>query len=211
MNGRRNGRVTVAYPLFRVFGVALAVAAVDPPHGFMGSSSPQAAVVLAVFAAWAAAPVVRRPVLTVHRWVNQFARNRNTVFAGACTVAAAAGHPPLWLMIADAALLLGYLLALDSVTAGPIGVRQLRTVWPVGLAVAGTAMVLALARLTSGSQPNALSGSGRWLASAGAILAAGALGMAFLPRLSREDRAAEAAKATKPVVPIRTSGDDFRR
>lgn len=180
-----NGRIVISYPLFRLFGAALAVAVADPPNGFMGTSSPLMAVLLAIFAGWAAAPVVRRPVLTAHRWFNQLVRHKNTVFAGTCTVVAAAGRPALWLMIADAALLLGYLLALDAATAGPIGDRQFRSGWPAGLAAAGTALVLALVQLTSHVQSNMLVESGRWLASVGAILAGGALALAFLPRRGR--------------------------
>jgi hypothetical protein len=190
-----NRRIVITFPLFRVFGAALAVAAADPPDGFMGTSSPQIALLLGLFALWAAAPVVRRPVLTVHRWLNLLARHRNTVFAGACTVVAAAGRPALWLMIADAALLLGYLLALDSVAAGPIGGRQLRSGWPAGLAAAATALVLALVRLTSDAQSSVLAEGGRWLASVGALLAGGALALAFLPRRAPAEQAAARPKA----------------
>ena len=193
-----NGRIVITFPLFRVFGVALAVAVADPPDGFMGTSSPQIALLLALFALWAAAPVVRRPVLTVHRWLNLLARHRNTVFAGACTVVAAAGRPALWLMIADAALLLGYLLALDSVAAGPIGGRQLRSGWPAGLAAAATALVLALVRLTSDAHSSVLAEDGRWLASVGALLAGGALALAFLPRRAPAEQPAAAARPKTP-------------
>lgn len=208
-------RTFLAYPLFRLFGIAFAVAASDPPHGALGSASPQVTVILVLFAGWAAAPVVRRPVLSYHRWINQFARHRNTVFAGACTLAAASSRPQLWLMIVDAALLLGYLLALDVVTSGPIGARQLKAGWPVGLAAAGTAMVLAIAQLMSGTQSGGLMASGRWLASAGAVLAGGSLAMAFLP--SRTERAAQAAvaaekaAAAKAAAANRPPGSSFGR
>lgn len=186
-------RTILPYPLFRLFGVALAVAVSDPPHGALGSASPQVTVILVLFAVWAAAPVVRRPVLTSHRWINLFARHRNTVFVSACTLAAASSLPPVWLMITDAALVLGYLLALDAVTAGPVGVRQLKSGWPVGLAAAGTALVLGLAQLMSGPHSGGLAESGRWLAAVGAALAGGALALAFLP--SRAEREAQAAAA----------------
>lgn len=192
-----NERIVITYPAFRLFGAAMAVAVTDPPNGFMGSSSSVVAVLLALFAGWAAAPVVRRPVLTAHRWLNQLTRHKNTVFAGTCAVVAAAGRPAVWLMIADAALLLGYLLALDVLTAGPIGGRQLSSLWPAGLAAAGTALVLALTQLVPRVQSNSLVESGRWLASAGAVLAGGALALAFLPR---RERAAQAASG-RPKAP----------
>lgn len=188
-------RMIISYPAFRLFGAALALAASDPSSDGTGLSTPAFTVILVCFALWAAAPVVRRPILSVHRWHNQLARHRNTLFAGICTLVAADGHPPLWLMIADAALLLGYLLALDAVAAGPVGIRQLRAGWPVGVAAAGTALVLALARLCTGNQSGTLAASGRWLAAGGAILASVALGLAFLPRRTEAEKAASAAKA----------------
>ena len=190
-----NERLSLPFPAFRLFGAALAVAAVDPPHGFMASSSPLVATVLAVFALWAAAPVVRRPVLALHRWVNQVSRYRNTVFAGACAAIAAAGRPQLWLMITDAVLLLGYLLALDAVTAGPVGIRQLRAGWPAGLAAAGTALVLALAQLTSAAHSGAAADAGRWVAAVGGTLAALALALAFLSGKPKDEQAQAQAKA----------------
>ena len=172
----------VNYPLFRLFGPALALAASNPSDWSTTFGLAQKiALALAAVGLWAAAPVVSRPVLGTHRWPAILARHRNTLFAGACVVIAATGQPPVWLTTADAALVLGYLLALDAVSAGPIGIRQLRLAWPVAVAAGGTAVVLALAQLplvpTSG-EPNPI---GRWLAGAGAGLAGLALVLAFLP------------------------------
>ena len=171
-----------SYPLFRLFGPALALAASNPSDWSTTFGLAQKfALVLAVLGLWAAAPVVSRPVLGSHHWPAVLARHRNTLFVSACVVTAATGQPPVWLTTADAALVLGYLLALDAVSAGPIGIRQLRLAWPAGAAAGGTALVLALAQLPlvpTAGEPTPI---GRWLAGAGAGLAGLALALAFLP------------------------------
>lgn len=173
-------RLAFDFPAFRLFGAALAVAASDPPHGAFGTV-PVLLLAFAGFGLWAAAPVVGRPVLTSYRWYSQLSRHRNTVFASACVLVAALATPPVWLMAADCALLLGYLLALDALTGGPIGLRQLRLGWPGGLAAAGTAVVLALTRLAPAHPGSTLAASGRWIAAAGTALAGLALALAVLP------------------------------
>ena len=183
---------TPLYPAYRIFGPALALAAANP-LSWTASSGPEElfTLILAAFGLWAAAPVVARPLLASRHWYKVVSRHRNTVFAAACTLTAAVGHPPIWLMAADAALLLGYLLALDAVAAGPVGLRQLRLFWPGGIAAVGTALVLALIQVT---QLTAAAGSGsanplgRWLAGAGAALAGFALAGAFLPRSKARSR-----------------------
>lgn len=171
-----------SYLLFRLFGPALALAASNPSDWGTTFAMPQKfALLLAVLGLWAAAPVVSRPVLGSHHWPAILARHRNTLFVGACVVTAATGQPPVWLTTADAALVLGYLLALDAVSAGPIGIRQLRLAWPAGVAAGGTAVVLALAQLPLVPTPGEPTPLGRWLAGAGAGLAGLALALAFLP------------------------------
>lgn len=174
------------YPAFRIFGPALALAAANPLGWTANSGLAELiTLILACFGLWAAAPVVARPLLASRHWYKVVARHRNTVFAAACTLTAAVGHPPIWLMAADAALLLGYLLVLDAVAAGPVGVRQLRLFWPGGIAAVGTALVLALVQviqLTTASGSGTPNSLGRWLAGAGAALAGFALAGAFLPR-----------------------------
>jgi hypothetical protein len=179
---------TLTYPAFRIFGPALALAAADPTEWSSTFGSRQLwAIALVVLGVWAAAPVVGRPVLTSHHWYKVLARHRNTLFAALCAVTAAAGKPPIWLTAADAALLLGYLLAVDACAAGPIGVRQLRMYWPATVAAGGTAAVLAVTQLIStlGPTPTPI---GRWLGGAGAGLAGLALVTVFLPRSRRQAR-----------------------
>jgi hypothetical protein len=176
--------------VFRFFGPTLALAAANPSGWTSAFGTAQLyAYCLAAFGLWAAVPVVRRPVLASQHWHRLLARHRNTLFAAACALTAAAGRPPVWLMAADAALLLGYLLALDALAAGPIGIRQLRLGWPVGAAAGGTALVLALTQMPLTSSSGSLAASGRWLAGVGAGLAGLALALAFLPARREPSRA----------------------
>jgi hypothetical protein len=177
---------TLTYPAFRILGPAMALAAADPTEWTSSFGSRQLwAIALVLLGVWAAAPVVGRPVLSSHHWYKVAARHRNTLFAALCAVTAAAGKPPIWLTAVDAALLLGYLLAVDACAAGPIGVRQLRMYWPATVAAGGTAAVLAVTQLIStlGPTPTPI---GRWLGGAGAGLAGIALMTVFLPRSRRQ-------------------------
>jgi len=179
--------VKLSYPAFRIFGPALALAAADPTQWSSTFGSRQLwAIALVLLGVWAAAPVVGRPVLSSHHWYKVLARHRNTLFAALCAVTAAADKPPIWLMAADAALLLGYLLAVDACTAGPIGVRQLRMYWPATVAAGGTAAVLAVTQLIATLGPTTPTPIGRWLGGAGAGLAGIALMTVFVPRSRRQ-------------------------
>jgi hypothetical protein len=127
-----------------LLGIALALAATDPTkltqRGPIGWLLVAAAVVAAL---WAAPAVAQRPTTTTVEWANQLVRHRNTVFAVACVVVAGFGSPPVWLAAVDTALLLAYLLAVDALAAGPIGVRQLRRrAVPLAAAAAGAVTLL---------------------------------------------------------------------
>jgi hypothetical protein len=86
--------------------------------------------------------VVRRPAAATVQWTGRLIRHRNTVFAVACTVLAAFSDPAVWLTVVDAALLLAYLVAVDALAAGPIGVSQLRRGTPPLAAAAASAIAL---------------------------------------------------------------------
>lgn len=157
-----------------LLGVALVLAASDPTklgqHGPVGWLLTAAAVVAAI---WAAPVVAQRPTMTSIQWAARLVRHRNTVFAVGCTVLAGAGNPPVWLMVADAALLLAYLLIVDALAAGPIGIRQLRRgVAP--LAAAGASAVVLLGALAPVNQGAVWGRILAALAVAAAALAAGA-------------------------------------
>lgn len=125
-------------------GLALALAAVDPtklaqrdPVGWLLT------VAVLVGAIWAAPVVAQRPASASVHWNNQLVRHRNTIFAVGCTIIAGTGDPPVWLMAVDAALLLAYLLTVDALAAGPVGIRQLRRgVAPAAAAVASAVTLL---------------------------------------------------------------------
>lgn len=125
--------------------VALVLAVADPTR--LGTRGPvgwlfcAAAVVASL---WAAPVVARRPTVTSIRLASQVARHRNTVFAVGCTIVAGFSDPPVWLMGVDAGLLLAYLLAVDALAAGPVGMRQLRgRVAPLSAAAAAAAVLAA--------------------------------------------------------------------
>lgn len=124
-----------------MLGLALALAATDPvkiaqgnPVGWLFSAA------VLVGAIWAAPVVAQRPASTAVHWAGQLTRHRNTVFAVGCVIIAGFGDPPVWQMAVDAALLLAYLLTVDALAAGPIGLRQLRR----GVAPAAVASTVAL-------------------------------------------------------------------
>lgn len=173
----------------RLIGVALAVAVTDPPHWAAQTAAGRALALATVLAAlWAAPAVVRRPAGVARHLAGRLARHRNTLFAAGCTAVAAAGHPAPWLMGVDCALLPAYLLALDSVAAGPVGVRQLRRA-RVPLAAAGAGAVTLVAALAP------VGGAGAWgrIAAAVAVALAGlAAGAALWARGGRPPREAGA-------------------
>lgn len=128
-----------------VLGLALALAVTDPskladrnPVGWLLT------VAVLVGAIWAAPVIAQRPASMAVHWIGQLARHRNTVFVVGCTIIAGFGNPPVWQMVVDAALLLTYLLTVDALAAGPIGIRQLRRrTAPAAAAVASTIALLA--------------------------------------------------------------------
>jgi len=130
-----------------LLGAALVLAAVDPTklamRGPVGWLFAMAAMVAAI---WAAPVVSRRPTAESIRFTSQLGRHRNTVFAVGCTILAGFSDPPVWLMAIDAALLLAYLLAVDALAAGPVGIRQLRHGMAPLCAAAAVAMVLLAAQ-----------------------------------------------------------------
>ena len=130
-----------------LLGAALVLAAVDPTklamRGPVGWLFAMAAMVAAI---WAAPVVSRRPTAESIRFTSQLGRHRNTVFAVGCTILAGFSDPPVWLMVIDAALLLAYLLAVDALAAGPVGIRQLRHGMAPLCAAAAVAMVLLAAQ-----------------------------------------------------------------
>lgn len=157
-----------------ILGLALALAVTDPtkianrdPVGWLLD------VAVLVGAIWAAPVIAQRPASTTVHWTGQLARHRNTVFAVSCVIIAGFGNPPVWQMIVDAALLLAYLLTVDALAAGPIGIRQLRR----GIAPAAAAVASAVALLAAHAPVDTGAVWGRAVAAvaiAAAALAAGA-------------------------------------
>ncbi len=126
-----------------LLGIALALTATNPTNlavrGLAGWLSTVAAIVAAI---WAAPVVAQRPAAATVHWSSQLARHRNTVFAVGCTIVAGFDDPPVWLMAANAALLLAYLLVVDALAAGPVGIRQLRRAIVPSAAAAASAVTL---------------------------------------------------------------------
>lgn len=135
-------------------GVALALTATDPAE--LAQRGPVywlLTIAVMVAAIWAAPIVAQRPAIAAVHWNTQLARHRNTVFAVGCTVIAGLNDPPAWLIVVAAALLMTYLLAVDTLAAGPIGIRQLRHGVAPLAATAATAVTLlgAAAPVNSGA------------------------------------------------------------
>ncbi|HEV3168973.1 MAG TPA: hypothetical protein VGZ32_01465 [Actinocrinis sp.] len=164
-----------------LIGLALALAATNPA-AWRTMTGAVLVVVLAfaLLLALGAAPVVaRRPVTSSSAWTARAIRHRNTLFAAACVVVAGLGDPPVWLMAADAALLLAYLLAADALAAGPVGARQLRSI-RIPLAAAGASaavLVVAEAPISGGAI------WGRIVAALAVSAAAAAAGLALWSRI----------------------------
>ncbi|MFJ5231465.1 hypothetical protein ACIQBJ_16390 [Kitasatospora sp. NPDC088391] len=132
----------------RPLGLALALAACDPPtllrHGVPGML---VAAVACAFAWWAAPAVVRRPVRATTGLRGRLAHHRNTVLAAGTVLLAALHHPGPWTAAVYTALLLAHLLLTDARAAGPPGLCQLRGRLAPVAAATGAAAVLALALL----------------------------------------------------------------
>lgn len=157
-----------------LLGVALALTVTDPANlAKRGPAGWLLAVAALVAAIWAAPVVAQRAAVEAVHWNSQLVRHRNTVFAVVCTIIAGFSDPPLWLVIVDAALLLAYLLTVDALAAGPIGIRQLRR----GIAPAAAAAASAVVLLGAHAPVNSGAVWGRAVAAvavAAAALAAGA-------------------------------------
>ncbi|MBS2964073.1 hypothetical protein KGA66_13530 [Actinocrinis puniceicyclus] len=143
--GRRRG--ASPHRAVLLLGVALVSAVADPTRlagrGPAGWLCFAAAVVAAI---WAAPAVARRPIVASARLGSRLVRHRNSAFAVGCTIVAGFSDPPVWLTALDAVLLSAYLLAVDAVAAGPVGVRQLRDRTAALAAPAAIAVVLLAAR-----------------------------------------------------------------
>ena len=166
----------------RLLGCLIAVAVSDPTAWFAGSALRLLLPLCALAAAYVAAPPLSaRPTGGDFRWRIQLLRHRNTAFVLGSVLVAAVNRPPGWLAAVDTALLLGYLLLLDGVVAGPPGARLLRRPRVLLAAVGASALVLAAALLP-------VHGGGAWarLLAALALIAAVATAATVL-RLRRTD------------------------
>ena len=130
----------------RFLGTALAVAACDPAAAFHHSALATAMVVLVALVAWWAAPMVdERPVQTSVRWGALARRRRTTVLAAGSVVLAAWTQPPVWLAACVTVLLLAYLLATDTWTAGVTATPDVRVTGAPALAAAAACALVFLA------------------------------------------------------------------
>ncbi|MEY9946091.1 hypothetical protein [Kitasatospora sp. GAS1066B] len=156
----------------RCLGLALAVAAADPVARSTVASGLPVAVLAAGFAWWAA-PAVDRTERPRGRLHHQLAWHRNTALAVvAVLLAAVAPHRP-WLTVTVAALLLGYLLHVD--TYSPLH-------RPPGRAVAAAAYAASALVLLAAAAPTGSSSAARLLAVLGVAAAAGAVGLTLYER-----------------------------
>ncbi|WP_051969417.1 hypothetical protein [Kitasatospora azatica] len=163
----------------RFLGVALLVAACNPmdratvrPVDFLPS------LLAAGFAWWAAPPQTARPVAPSSRLLLRLARHRNTVLATAAVVLAALNPPQLALAAAITALLLGYLLHVDTRSHAHLPAGPLPT-----LAACGAAALVLLAALA----PTHSSDAARLLAALGIGAAALAVGLTLYERRRPQD------------------------
>ncbi|AUG82072.1 hypothetical protein CFP65_7494 [Kitasatospora sp. MMS16-BH015] len=168
----------------RPVALALALAAADPS---LLATTPRLGVTLALPAlalAWWAGPVtVGRPVRHSARWPAMLARHRNTAFAAGAVILTALTAPPVWVLACVAALLLGYLLLVDAVAAGPAGLLQWRSHGVVAAAYGAAALVLA-----AGSAPLTGVSWGPALAALAVLGAAAVAGLALWSRGGRPTR-----------------------
>lgn len=131
----------------RLLGVALVLAACDPPAALHASVVAQALVVLAAGVAWWAAPLVdERPVRSSTRPTAMAARRRTTLLAAGAVVIAAGTEPPTWLAVCVAVLLLAYLLVTDPWLFGATVPRGRPAATPPLIAAAAGAVVFLAAQ-----------------------------------------------------------------
>lgn len=123
----------------RFLGLALAAGAAAPAAGGPLSSVGVVLVIgAAAFGWWAAPPVNARLERTEQHPLARLNRHRNTVLATGAVLLAALGSPSLWVAAGITALLLGYLLLLDSESRG----RRRPGPLPAAAACAAAALVL---------------------------------------------------------------------
>lgn len=178
-----------------LLGIALVLAVVDPTK--LGTRGPVGWLLVAVAlvaAIWAAPVVSRRPTARSVHLANQLARHRNTAFAVGCTIVAGFGDPPVWLMIVDATLLLAYLLAVDALAAGPIGMRQLRQ----GVAPLSAAGAVAIVLLAAQAPVNSGAVWGRIVAALAVAVAGVAAGAALWIKQTSGQPAEAREEAARP-------------
>ncbi|WP_329181868.1 hypothetical protein [Streptomyces sp. NBC_01477] len=130
----------------RTLGVALAVAACNPPRTLDGTVIGWVFVLAAAGAAWWAAPMVdARPVLSSWRWTATAAHRRNTLLPAGAVVLAAMTAPAVWLAACVTGLLVAYLLITDGWTMGATAPPGTDRATPAVAAAAAAAVVFAAA------------------------------------------------------------------
>jgi hypothetical protein len=126
----------------RFLGAALVAAACNPPSAVHAVAGLQLLAVVAVVAAWCAAPMVdARPVQSSMRWAALAARRRTTLVAAGSVIIAAATRPPVWPAACVTALLVVYLLVTDPWTAGVTAPPGRRPAGPALATAAASALV----------------------------------------------------------------------
>lgn len=130
----------------RVLGVALAVAACNPPRVLDGTVLGWFLVVpAAVAGGWAAPMVDSRPVLSSMRLRVVAAHRRNTLLPAGAVVLAALTGPAPWLAACVVGLLIAYLLVTDDWTRSASTPRGTDRRRPAAAATAAAAVVFAAA------------------------------------------------------------------
>lgn len=130
----------------RALGVALAVAACNPPRTLGGPLIGWVLVLAAAGAAWWAAPMVdARPVVTSMRWSAVAVHRRNTLLPAGAVVLAATTAPAVWLAACVTGLLVAYLLLTDGWTMGATTPAGTDRTTPALAATAAAAVVFAAA------------------------------------------------------------------
>lgn len=128
----------------RILGVALAVAACNPPRTLDGPLTGWALVLAAAGAAWWAAPMVdARPVLNSVRWAAVAAHRRNTLLPAGAVAMAAVTDPAVWVAGCVTGLLVAYLLITDGWTMGATAPPGTDRATPALAATAAAAVVFA--------------------------------------------------------------------
>lgn len=141
------GFVAPGRPAARLLGMALAVAACNPPRTVTGPLIGWVLVLAAAGAAWWAAPMVdARPVLTSMRWSTIASHRRNTLLPAGAVVLAALTAPAAWLAGCVVGLLVAYLLATDAWTMSAAAPPATDRATPAVAATAAAAVTFAAAQ-----------------------------------------------------------------